>query len=216
LGIFSLVQLWKIIPIYLEVPDGKRASHYIVSLIATIVVMVIIGMVVNPLIYGSRAGSPFSSMSGADMSGQPSGGLFGDAVRRGALMEEAMKDTYTPPADGRLTEKQVQAYASVIQRVAKLQTEAGARMQELAEKADKDGKASIKDFGAIMKGANEVGGLATAEMEAVKEAGGNWAEHGWVGQALITASRQKDTNDAVAHNYALYQKYQDQLDTINR
>ena len=213
LGIFSLVQLWKIIPIYLEVPDGKRATHYIVSLVATIVVMVIIGTVVNPLVYGPRAGSPFSSMSGADTSGPPPGGMFGDAVRRGALMEDAMKDTYTPPVDGRLTEKQVQAYASVVQRVTKLQEEAAVRMRDLAEKVDKDGEASIKDLGTMMKGANEAGRLATSEMELVKENGGNWAEHGWVAQTLLTASRQKDTNDAVAHNYALYQKYADQLET---
>jgi hypothetical protein len=216
LGIFSLVQLWKIIPIYLEVPDGKRATHYIVSLIATIVVMMIIGTVVNPMIYGSNAGSPFSSMSGMDRSGQPSGGMFADIVKRGALMEEAMKDTYTPPADGRLTEKQVRDYASVVQRVSKFQTEAATRLQELAEKADKDGETSIKDMAAMMKGANEVGSLATAEMEAVKEAGGNWAEHGWVAQTLLTASRQKDTNDAVAHNYALYQKYESEIDTNKR
>ena len=68
----------------------------------------------------------------------------------------------------------------------------------------------------MMKGANEVGGLATAEMEVVKEEGGNWAEHGWVAQTLMTASRQKNTNDAVAHNYALYQKYADQLDATKR
>lgn len=221
LGIFSLVQLWKIIPIYLELPDGKRATHYIVSLIATIVIMVIIGTVVNPIVRGPGAGSPFSSMSGmdrtsTDRTGLPPGGMFADVVRRGALMEEAMKDTYTPPADGRLTEQQVRSYASVVQRVAKLQAETGARMDELAEKVDKDGETSFKDLGAIMKGVNEAGGLATAEMEAVREAGGNWAEHGWVAQALITASRQKDTNDAVAHNYALYQKYEDQIDTTKR
>jgi hypothetical protein len=216
LGIFSLVQLWKIIPIYLEVPDGKRATHYIVSLIATIVVMVVIGTVVSRLVLTPSVGSPFSSMSGAATSEQPSGGMFGDAVRRGELMEEAMKDTYTPPADGRLTEKQVRAYASVVQRVTKLQEEAAVRMRDLAEKVDNDGEASIKDLGAIMNGANEAGRLATSEMEMVKEDGGNWAEHGWVAKTLLTASRQKDTNDAVAHNYALYEKFKDQLETTKR
>jgi hypothetical protein len=142
--------------------------------------------------------------------------MFGDAVRRGELMEEAMKDTYTPPADGRLTENQVRSYASVVQRVAKLQEEAAIRMQELAEKVDKDGEASIKDLGTLMKGANEAGRLATSEMEVVKEEGGNWAEHGWVGQTLLTASRQKNTNDAVAHNYALYRKYEGQIDATKR
>ncbi|MGB5737775.1 MAG: YIP1 family protein, partial [Woeseia sp.] len=50
LGIYSLVLLWKIIPLYLEVPDAKRAAHYIVALIATIVAMAIIGSLVGPMI----------------------------------------------------------------------------------------------------------------------------------------------------------------------
>ncbi len=52
---------------------------------------------------------------------------------------------------------------------------------------------------------------ANAEMEVVKSGGGNWAEHQWVKEQLRIASIQKDLNDAVKHNYALYQKYADQL-----
>jgi hypothetical protein len=53
--------------------------------------------------------------------------------------------------------------------------------------------------------------LSTAEIEIVKSAGGNWAEHQWVRQTLRTAWLQKDINDAVAHNYALYQEYEEEL-----
>lgn len=62
--------------------------------------------------------------------------------------------------------------------------------------------------------AEEVGGLSTAVVEVVKENGGNWAEHQWVQQTLLTASRQKDINETVAHNYRLYEQYSDQLSDV--
>jgi hypothetical protein len=48
-------------------------------------------------------------------------------------------------------------------------------------------------------------------MEVVKTGDGNWAEHQWVRDALRTAWIQKDLNEAVAHNYALYQQHEDEL-----
>jgi hypothetical protein len=57
-------------------------------------------------------------------------------------------------------------------------------------------------------------GMNTIELEIVKSAGGNWAEHEWVKNTLRTAYIQKDINEAVAHNYALYQEYEDELQAI--
>lgn len=205
LGIFSLVQLWKIIPTYLEVPESKRAIHYAVSLIATIVVMMIMSRVLAPIAPGPQ----FSS--GVDASGNASSGVFADVNRRAAIVAEAQEDTYTPPSDGMLTDDQVRYYASVMQRVAEMQAATMKRMEELAEKADEDDQLSAGDFGAMMSGMTEIGGLGTAAIEIVKEDGGNWAEHQWVQQTLLSASYEKDTNDVVAHNYDLYRKYEDQL-----
>lgn len=42
LGIYSLVLLWRIIPSYHQVPAGKRVAHFVVSLIAAIVVNAVI------------------------------------------------------------------------------------------------------------------------------------------------------------------------------
>jgi hypothetical protein len=53
--------------------------------------------------------------------------------------------------------------------------------------------------------------MSTIEIEIVKSAGGNWAEHQWVKQTLRTAWLQKDVNDTVARNYALYEEYEDEL-----
>ena len=64
----------------------------------------------------------------------------------------------------------------------------------------------------MMGGMSEAVGLQTSEIEVVKSAGGNWAEHQWVRESLRTASIQKDVNAAVAHNYALYQEFEEELE----
>ena len=52
-----------------------------------------------------------------------------------------------------------------------------------------------------------------AEMEIVKTGGGNWAEHVWVKEQLRVAKIQRgDGSEALAHNYELYQEYQQELD----
>lgn len=56
LFIYALVLLWRIIPLYLEVPAGKRVGHYILSLIATIVVMLVISSLLRPIIGPDTAG----------------------------------------------------------------------------------------------------------------------------------------------------------------
>ena len=63
----------------------------------------------------------------------------------------------------------------------------------------------------MMSGATQMMGMNTAELEVVKSAGGNWAEHQWVREALRTAYVQQDTSDAIEHNYALYKDYEDEL-----
>ena len=56
LFIYALVLLWKIIPIYLEVPDNKRVGHYILSLLAAIATMFILGLIVGRLLYPTTPG----------------------------------------------------------------------------------------------------------------------------------------------------------------
>lgn len=213
LFIWALVQLWKIIPIYLEVPDAKRAPHYIVSLLACIVVMFILGSVMGRAMYGSMGGpmTDFSSIGSRSSGEDAAGGMFGGVVRQAELMAAAEEDTYTPPSDGKVSDGQVRDFLRVMTRAEELQNEKGERLRQIAEKADKEEEMSLSDFSEMMGGMTEVAGLQTAEMEVVKTGGGNWAEHQWVRESLRTAWVQKDLNEAVAHNYALYQKYEDEL-----
>jgi hypothetical protein len=48
-------------------------------------------------------------------------------------------------------------------------------------------------------------------MQAVKSGGGNWAEHEWIKRQLFEARLHEDLNDKTAHNFELYQKYEEQL-----
>jgi hypothetical protein len=208
LFIYSLVLLWRILPLYLEVPDAKRAVHYVVSLIACIVVMFILGAVVNRVLYGSIAGPSASQILGSSSEG---GGVFGGITRQAELLAAAQDDRYSPPDDGELTEKQVREFIRVVERASELQEEKSARLKELAEKADNNEQMSMSDLGEMMSSASDLSGIQTAEIEVVKSAGGNWAEHQWVRDSLRTAWIQKDINAAVAHNFELYKEYEDEL-----
>ncbi len=212
LFIYALILLWKVIPIYLEVPDGRRAGHYILSLVATIAVMVVFSMTIGRLLYPSTDGPSFDGMPERPTASSPAGsGMFSDLARQGELMEAAEEDRYDPPSDGRLSEDQVREFIRVMQRTAELQQDKTARLKELSEKAESDGDISFSDLGSMMSGVTEFAGLQTSEIEVVKSAGGNWAEHQWVRESLRTAWIQKDINDTVAHNYALYQEYEEEL-----
>jgi len=211
LSIYGLVLLWRIIPLYLEVPDGKRTTHYVVSLICSVVVMFVIGSAVSRVMYGSSPGMIMSSMPQAETPGSRSGGMFGGAIRQAELMAAAEEDRYSPPSDGELTERQVQEFIRVMDQAAELQADKDKRLQALAEKADKEEQMSISDLGEFMGSVTDLAGMQGGQIEVVKSAGGNWAEYQWVRESLRTAWVQKDINDAIEHNYELYQKYEEQL-----
>jgi hypothetical protein len=209
LSIYGLVLLWRIIPVYLDVPDGRRVGHFIVSLLASFVAMFIVGGILGG--FGPRPGSDFGRTVEGDASGSATGGVFSGMARQGELIAAAEEDTYAPPRDGKLRADQVEEFLRVMERAAEMRASQEQRLQEIAEKADQKDDFSMRDFGDMMSSVTSMAGIQTAEIEVVKSAGGNWAEHEWVREALRTAWVQKDINEAVAHNYSLYQKYQDRL-----
>jgi len=208
LGIFSLIQLWKIIPIYLDVPDSKRTIHYIASFISTIIVMVILSIILAPFMPGPSMDDVFSPTGTSSSSSE---GMFGNMQRQAAIIAEAEEDTYSPPSDGKLTDRQVQNYASTMATVAGRRAESMKRMEALADEAENDESVSAKEIGAMMAGMSEVTALGTIEMETVKAEGTNWAEHMWVKETLWTAQMQQHGSEALEHNFALFEKYADQL-----
>lgn len=211
LAVYSLVLLWRIAPLYFEVPSEKRAAHYGVSLLASIVAFLVLSAVLGGGLLGG--GQAFDQRP-ATSRGAPSAasdGMFGGLARQADLIAAAEEDRYDPPADGRLAERQVQEFIRVMARAEEASAAREERLKEIAERAEANQRVSLGDLTSVVAGITEVAGLNTAEIEVVKAGGGNWAEHQWVRESLRTAWLLKDGDGAVAANYALYRKYEGEL-----
>lgn len=214
LFIYALVLLWRIIPVYLEVPDGKRGLHYISSIAAIFFAMVIIGGVFGRFMPGADIRDRYELGDVSPGSGDfaaPTGGIVGSAMRQAELLASAEEDRYTPPANGELSKAQVEEFVRVMNRSAEMRASKEARLKAMAEKAEQEEQVSFSDLTDMMGGVADIAGFAGAEMEIVKSAGGNWAEHVWVRDTMRTAWLQQDINDAVKHNYRLFKTYEDDL-----
>jgi len=113
-----------------------------------------------------------------------------DLEKRGTkeLMEEVAKDEYTPPADGRLTDAQVQMYLKVREHEKKIAQVARDEMKKHVETAEKKGDKSI---GGMLEGFKALGSAAdfmTADIRAAKDLGYNTQEYLWVKQQVLAAS----------------------------
>ena len=208
LFIYALVLLWRIIPVYLDVPDSRRAAHYISSLLLTIVVMMVLSFFLRPILQpgpGHFRGMPdVGSTAGGS-------GMMSNVMRQAEVMAAAEEDSYRPPADGRLEEDQLREFVRVMQRAGEIADERGNRLRELADRAENNESISMSDMTEMFAGASQTMGFNTIEMEVVQSFGGNWAEHQWVKETLRSAYLQRDLNPTSQHNYALYKKYEDDL-----
>ena len=202
--VYGLVLLWRILPVYLDIPATARVGHYILTLVGALLTMFLLVRIVGP---------SYVSKSGWDVGGgdRPAG-LFGEMERHGRILEAAEEDTYDPPRSGELSKSQVEDYIRVMTKTRDYRIEQTQELKALSEKADAD---EIESLGEVFSGMSGVVGLTTAEMEVVKTGGGNWAEHQWVKEQLRVARIQKDINDAVKHNYELYRKFEDELQQLD-
>ena len=216
-GIMSLVFLYRIIPLALNVPDDKRTIHYVVSLVAVIVCNMIIGLALG---LGNASDQYRSSgYSADDKAGgrTASSGVVGEVDRQAWLVDVSSADRYDPPSDGELDKDQVKDYVSVLRKTRAVHAEYADKMEKLAAemkaKEEAGESPSMADLGKMYSGAAGVMSVSNAEMEVVKSGGGNWAEHEWVKQQLrIAHIQQGEGSDANAHNYKLYKRYEEELD----
>lgn len=135
-----------------------------------------------------------------------------DLEKRGTidLMKQTSEDHYTPPADGKLTDAQVQMYLKVREHEKKIAEVAKQQMQEHADAAKKSGE---KSLGGLMEGFKAMGSaadLVTADVRAAKDLGYNTQEYLWVkGQILAastTAMAEKASQAMSANMDASYQQ----------
>jgi hypothetical protein len=104
------------------------------------------------------------------------------------LMEEISKDSYDPPADGRLTEGQVQMYLKVREREVKIAQVTKDQLKEKAAKVEKAGEKSIAGMVEAFKAVKDVANFVTADLRAAKELGYNTQEYMWVKGQILAAS----------------------------
>ena len=172
--------------------------------------MVVFGLLTGANTLGSGMSTANMAGDDGDSNGAPSG-MFGDLERQGRIMESAGKDVFKPPGDGRLSRNQVRDFVGVLAKTRDYRTDQAKRLEKLSKKAESGDVASISD---AMTGMSSVMTMGSAEMEVVKTGGGNWAEHQWVREQLRIATIQKDINDAVKHNYGLYQEFAEELSDL--
>jgi len=214
-AILSLVYLYKIIPLALEVPEDKRVVHFIASIVCVFVINLIVAAVLGTGTMGrGYAARDFSR--GTDSAPVFGSGMLGEMERQGRLFDAAQSDSYDPPSDGELSELQVEAFADVLRKTRELQAEYAADMEKLGaelEAKEKAGTLSPGDLARAYGGMGTAIGANNAEMEIVKTGGGNWAEHMWVKEQLRVARIQRgEGSEALQHNYELYQEYREVIE----
>lgn len=213
--VLSLVYLYRLLPLALAVPDGKRVLHLILGLLAVVVINAIIGTVLGlgrPATDGYVANESSQDYTGSYQDAPRQSGMAGAMQRQGELMEKAGTHRYDPPTDGLLSKAQVAAYVEVQRKARKAQERFREKMQKMEQEtanAENQGLAGLSALGATISGAVSAG---NAEMEIVVTGGGNWAEHNWVKGQLQTAMiHGGEGQDPIPQNYKLIEPYLEEL-----
>ncbi|HYM60116.1 MAG TPA: hypothetical protein VEZ11_04415 [Thermoanaerobaculia bacterium] len=134
-----------------------------------------------------------------------------DLENRGTidLMKEAAKDKYTPPADGKLTDSQIQMYLKVREHEKQIAQVAKQQLKEHADAAKKAGDNSIGGLVEGFKGLSSAAELITADVRAAKDLGLNTQEYLWVkGKILEASTSAMAQQTASAMNASLDASYQ--------
>jgi len=207
--IMSLVFTYRILPLALDIPDGKRPFHFVIALV---ILIVINGMVTMMMGFNMAARYAAEYEDGDEgFFSSSSSSFMSHLERQGELMEEASKDRYEAPADGKVSTAQMKQLVRTMEKVQQRFEREEQRFEKLAQEMEDKEEASLSDIGKVFSGVGNVVSIANSEMELVKTAGGNWAEHEWVKEQLRVALLQQDGSEAIEHNYALYQEYEEQL-----
>jgi hypothetical protein len=104
------------------------------------------------------------------------------------VLKAAADDKYDPPADGKLTDAQLQMYLKVRQREQAIAKVAREEAQAHAKKADAAGEKSVGGMMEAFKTLGSVADLATADIRAAQELGVNTAEYMWVKTTILSVS----------------------------
>jgi hypothetical protein len=132
------------------------------------------------------------------------------------LLKDVANDKYTPPADGHLTDAQVQMYLKVREHERDIAQVAKKQAQEHADAAKKAGEKSITGLMEGFKTLGSVADMATADIRAAKDLHYNTQEYVWVKGQILAASissvTQKMAEATSAQMDAAYAQMKKQYD----
>jgi len=113
-----------------------------------------------------------------------------DLQKRGTmdLMKQVADDKYTPPADGKLTDGQIQMYLKVREHEKQIAQVAKAEAQKHADAAKKEGEHSISGMMEGLKTMSAAAEMVTADIRAAKDLHFNTQEYLWVKTQILGAS----------------------------
>ena len=134
-----------------------------------------------------------------------------DLEKRGTvdLMKEVADDKYTPPADGKLTDAQVQMYLKVRDHEKQIAQVARAEAQKHADAAKKEGEHSLSGLMEGIKTAGAAAEMFTADIRAAKDLHYNTQEYLWVKGQILAASVSAMTEQTTkAMNASMDTSYQ--------
>lgn len=134
-----------------------------------------------------------------------------DLQKRGTvdLMKEVAEDKYTPPADGKLTDGQVQMYLKVRDHEKQIAQVARAEAQKHADAAKKEGEHSLSGLMEGLKTAGAAAEMLTADIRAAKDLHYNTQEYLWVkGQILAASVAAMSEQASTAMNASMDASYQ--------
>ncbi|HSP35819.1 MAG TPA: hypothetical protein VLU46_16020 [Thermoanaerobaculia bacterium] len=133
-----------------------------------------------------------------------------DLEKRGTLdlAKQVADDKYTPPADGKLTDSQVQMYLKVRDHEKQIAQVAKQQAQQHADAAKKAGEKSLSGLMEGFKTMGSVADMMTADIRAAKDLGYNTQEYLWVkGQILAVSTAAMGEKMGEAMNAGMEKAY---------
>jgi len=228
LGLYSLVLLYRAIPVFLNVSLENRVKHFILFMISAFVVSVVLNMTVGRLFVPHdmlnqmrsdtlpQSGIPAEIDKEADVKKEQSKsaedpvGEYVEAMTKGdnnkEIISDSADDTFIPPTNGKLSKAQVERFIALAKRVKKVEQEQAQRLKEKYEAKEKQEDFSISD---IFNGLKDFTNLATLEMKVVKANGGNWAEYQWVKERVREAYYTPSLSKTTEYNAKLIKGYEE-------
>ncbi len=226
-GIYSLVLLYKAPSIFLDLPSENRTKQFLLFLAAGIVFSMLLSMSVGKFFTPKIAElenitkrievqtQKIENITKEEQTPEKQIGNFIDSMSKGdygsAIIEDTQNETFTTPKENMLTQKQVDRFIALAQKIKIVQKEQSKALKEKYDEKEKQENFSISD---IFNGIKDISNFATLEMKVVKTNGGNWTEFQWVRDQAREAFFTPSLNDTTKHNAKLLKDHREILKSI--